>query len=92
VSESDSVPESLLLRHVRLFRFFDGSPVAAAFTALLACATATFWSIGVLGYGEVVETVRLRYVLNMLVIAYCATLKTTQTISYHSQKTSAILR
>jgi hypothetical protein len=36
------------------------------------------------------ETVRLQYVLNMLVIA--TTLKTTQTISYHSQKTSAILR
>jgi hypothetical protein len=40
-----------------------------------------------------VETVRLQYVLNMLVIACCeTTLKTTQTISYHSQKTSAILR
>jgi hypothetical protein len=39
------------------------------------------------------ETVRLQYVLNMLVIACCeTTLKTTQTISYHSQKTSAILR
>jgi hypothetical protein len=39
------------------------------------------------------ETVRLQYVLNMLVIACCeTTLKTTQRISYHSQKTSAILR
>jgi hypothetical protein len=38
------------------------------------------------------ETVRLLYVLNMLVIACCeTTLKPHKQISYHSQKTSAIL-
>jgi hypothetical protein len=38
------------------------------------------------------ETVRLLYVLNMLVIVCCeTTLKPHKQISYHSQKTSAIL-
>ena len=49
-------------------------------------------AIYVIEFDQLTETVHLLYVLNMLVIACCVNnTKTTQTISYHSQKTSAIL-